>query len=175
MCAELETSSGVNTPVQNDGSAPQKNYPTGKIDTSGFDRGKAHSLDNEILAEENYYGIVEKVIIVSEEQLKKDGEKKRELRDFFTYFFSYFIFCQFIVLLILIFLSGSSEKFSISDVLLTTYIVSVFVETLGIIAAMVAFVFNSEEEVKIIDILNAVIANYQKPSKKGSEKDANKK
>lgn len=166
MCTASGTPGTANTPAQTEGSAPPPVYPTGKINTSNFDAVKANSLDNGILAEQNYYGIVEKVIDVSEEQLKKDGEKKRDLRDFFTYFFSYFILAQFIVLLALMFLNSSSEKFNISDALLTTYIISVFVETLGIIAAMVAFVFSSEEEVKIIDILNAVIANYQKPSKK---------
>lgn len=36
---------------------------------------------------------------------------------------------------------------------------------------MVAFIFNSKEEVNIIDTLNAAIANYQKLSEKNNKKE----
>lgn len=153
----------------------RKSYPTEEVNLS-FSSGDISSgtdLDNEILykTEENYSKIVEKVIEVSKSQLEKEGEKKRALRSFFTWFFSIFIAVQFAVLLVLLLIKGFNADFAISEALLTTYIISVFVETLGIIAAMVAFIFNSKEEVNIIDTLNAAIANYQKLSEKSNRKE----
>lgn len=153
----------------------KKNFPTMEVHASNLNEynQSGAALDNEILskAEENYGKIVEKVIDVSKDQLEKEGEKKRGLRSFFTCFFSVFIAVQFVALLVLLLIKGFNENFKISEALLTTYIVSVFVETLGIIAAMVAFIFNAKEEVNIINTLNAAIANYQKLSEKNRKKD----
>ncbi len=155
-------------------SAERKNYPTREVNPPSHSKAEPSGtdLDNEILyrTEENYSKVVEKVIDVSKNQLEKEGEKKRALRNFFTLFFSVFIAIQFVALLILLLIKGFNASFVISEALLTTYIISVFVETLGIIAAMVAFIFNSKEEVNIIDTLNAAIANYQKLTEQDNRK-----
>lgn len=166
------TQKGSNTGVN---ISQQSKYPTTKVDLSGVSASSpsGEDLDNKILyqVEENYSKIVEEVIEISKGQLEKEGETKRELRSLFTRFFSAFIFVQFAALLVLIFVKGFNKNFLISETLLTTYIISVFVETLGIIAAMVAFIFNSKEEVSIIDTLNAAIGNYQKFTERNNEKE----
>lgn len=151
----------------------RKNYPTTEVSPPSLSGVKTSGsdLDDGIFyrTEEYYSKIVEEVIRVSKGQLEEEGKKKRELRGFFTRLFSVFIIVQFIALLVLILIKGFSSTFAISEALLTTYIVSVFVETLGIIAAMVTFVFNSKEEVNIINTLNAAIANYQKLTEKDNK------
>ena len=156
----------------------RKEYPTTEVNPAGLSGGNpsGRDLDNGILSrvEENYSKIVEEVIEISKDQLEKEGEKKRKLRSFFTWFFSVFIAVQFVALLVLLLIKGFNGNFKISEALLTTYIISVFVETLGIIAAMVAFIFNAKEEVNIINTLNAAIANYQKLSEESHRKDNEK-
>ena len=150
-------------------------YPTGQviIDGNAVKGRKEGSLavsrmDNQILAdaEKSYSKTVDEVIRISGEQLTEEGKNKQKLRFFFTIFFSIFIASQFVILSVVIFLLGLQQDFVLPDGVLTAYIASVFVETLGVVALMVKFVFNSQEEVKIIDILNAVVVNYQKFNRK---------
>ena len=77
-------------------------------------------------------------------------------------FFSIFISVQFIALIVMLFLRGFIQAFDISDTLFTAYIVSVFVETLGIVAVMVKFAFDTKQEVEILSTLNGVIEHFQK-------------
>ena len=55
-----------------------------------------------------------------------------------------------------------SRQIQLSDNVLTVYMTSVFVETLGAVVVMIKYAFKADEEVRIIDILNAVVKNFQK-------------
>ena len=52
--------------------------------------------------------------------------------------------------------------FNISDDMLKIYIISVFLETLSVIAAMIAFAFSSKDETNIINALSEIVKVYQK-------------
>lgn len=58
--------------------------------------------------------------------------------------------------------NATCTSFSISDDLIKTYIVSAFVETLGVVAVMVRFAFDTKQEVEILSTLNGIVEHFQK-------------
>lgn len=46
--------------------------------------------------------------------------------------------------------------------MIKTYIVSAFVETLGVVAVMVRFAFDTKQEVEILSTLNGIVEHFQK-------------
>lgn len=121
-------------------------------------------LDSEIqrASEQSYNEIVNNVVSISKEQLDRQNINKQNIRKFFIKFFAVFISLQFLALIILLALRGAIDSFDISDTLFTSYIVSVFVETLGVVAVMVKFAFDSKQEVQILSTLNKVVEHFQK-------------
>lgn len=117
-------------------------------------------------SEEAYIRIVEEVVNMSGDNLTTIRKDKSVLRDSFVSLFCYIIKIQLVVLFIIFGLDALLPFFDIAENIIITYMSAVFVETLGVIAVMIAFAFKSNEEIKIIDILNSVVSNYQKYKEK---------
>lgn len=128
---------------------------------------RSNEMDGEIErdSERSYSEVVSKVVEISNEQLDRQDANKQSIRKIFTRFFTVFIILQFVVLSALLMFRGFVPSFDVSDELVTTYIVSVFVETLGVVASMVVFAFDTKQEVKILETLNRVVENFQKYKK----------
>lgn len=118
-------------------------------------------------SEASYNIIAHKIVKIAEDQLKSQNGSKITLKDNLSVFFKDFLMLQFIVLSFLLF----SEMIcnivwpnvdAISDQIILTFITSVFVETLGGIILMVVYAFNSSDEIRITEMLTAVIKTFQK-------------
>lgn len=109
-----------------------------------------------------YNKLVSEIINLSKTNLSELRTDKRSLREFFESFFVRIVSAQFMILILLLFLNATHTEFNISDTVLVSFMSSVFVQTLGGIVIMITFAFKSDEEVKIIDILNTFIQTYQK-------------
>lgn len=120
---------------------------------------KNRQNDIRILSEEEYLSTVKDVVIFSKENLKTIHEEKLDLRQRLIDFCLQVLSIQMVFLII--FLLGH-KQLGLSDSVLSVYMTAVFVETLGSVIVMVKYAFKSDEEVKIIDILNAVVKNFQK-------------
>ena len=113
-------------------------------------------------SEKAYIEIVRGVVEKSSASLTALREDKKNLRDSFVGLFKVLIMAQLIALAIVIIVKGFVPCFRISDNIVLTFMTTVFVETIGVIALMIAFAFTSKEEIEIINILNSVVENYQK-------------
>lgn len=112
---------------------------------------------------QHYDDIVEKIVGVSKDHLTDQNCRKTEMRKVFVIFFVVLLSFQIVALITLLALSAITViPFEITDNILATFITSVFVETLGAIIIMITFAFGSKEEVKVIELLIAVVKNYQK-------------
>ena len=109
-----------------------------------------------------YIDIAKNIVGVSEAQLYHQNKSKGLLRGGFTPYFKWLIVIQLLFLGVLLMLKGFCPCFHLNDVVIITYITSVFVETLGGVIVMVTYAFNSKEEVEATKILTGVIEHYQK-------------
>ena len=130
---------------------------------------KNRQNDIRILSEEQYLYTVNDVVIFSKENLKKIHEEKLNLRHRLIDFCLQVLGIQITFLMIFLFFG---KHLNISDNVLSVYMTAVLVETLGAVIVMIKYAFKSDEEVKSIDILNAVVKNFQKykDSKDSEEK-----
>lgn len=131
---------------------------------SGIDTGYAPYVGQETRSikdksEEMYLDIVQDVVVFSKRKLNSMHDEKELLRSRLIDFSLQMLGIQITFLLIFLFFSKSLE---ISDNVLSVYMTAVLVETLGAVIVMIKYAFKSDEEVKIIDILNAVVKNFQK-------------
>ena len=110
-------------------------------------------------SEETYLRIVQEVVRDSKWNLATMHEEKLDLRCRLIEFCLHALSVQMIFLIVLLLAHKALE---LSDGVLSVYMTAVFVETLGAVIVMVKYAFKSDEEVKIIDILNAVVKNFQK-------------
>lgn len=112
---------------------------------------------------ENYHEVVTNIIDISKEHLTHADKDKTSIRKTFIIIFSVMLFIQLAAIITFMALKAvESVAFDISDSLMTVFIGSVFVETLGVIGVMIGFAFASKDEVKIVKLLTAVINSYQK-------------
>lgn len=133
---------------------------------SAVEEGYSSGIDRDIgklqqESEASYNEIAHLIVNISNKQLIKQNNDKNGIRRFFMPFFSTFISLQFITLIVMLFMRGFGKLY-IPDSLFTAYIVSVFVETLGVIAVMVRFAFDTKQEVEILSTLNGIIEHFQK-------------
>lgn len=110
-------------------------------------------------SEETYLNIVQDVVDSSKEKLTIIHNEKLELRCKLIDFCLQILAIQIVFLFLFLILS---KLIGLSDNVLSVYMTAVFVETLGAVIIMIKYAFKSDEEVKIIDILNAVVKNFQK-------------
>lgn len=111
------------------------------------------------MSEETYLNIVQDVVGFSKENLSTMHEEKLELRSRLIDFCLQVLAIQMIFLIIFLLFA---KPIGLSDGVLSVFMTAVFVETLGAVIVMIKYAFKSDEEVKIIDILNAVVKNFQK-------------
>ena len=110
-------------------------------------------------SEEIYLEVVQDVVDFSKINLETIHFEKKLLRDRLIEFCLQILAIQLVFLFLFLVLR---QQMGLSDNVLSVFMTSVFVETLGAIFIMIKFAFKSDEEVKIIDILNAVVKNFQK-------------
>lgn len=124
----------------------------------------ADEIDNSLkmASEDAYIHIAEKIVENSCEQLRAQNDDKNELKSKFTGYFVWFITAQYAILVILIFIKAFYTNNNLSDTVIITYITSVFAETLGALVIMIKYAYDSKQEVNILQILNNVIACFQK-------------
>jgi len=134
--------------------------------TEDINSGNTPNIDKETKSikdrsEETYLDIVQDVVKNSKKNLTTIHEEKLDLRNRLIEFCLNILSVQMLFLIIFLLLS---KAIGLSDNVLSVYMTAVFVETLGSVIVMVKYAFKSDEEVKIIDILNAVVKNFQKYS-----------
>lgn len=137
------------------------------INTDNTPEIQTKSLSIKDKSEETYLGIVQDVVKSSKENLSKIHKEKLELRNRLINFCLQILTVQMIFLILFLVLS---RRIQLSDNVLTVYMTAVFVETLGAVVVMIKYAFKADEEVRIIDILNAIVKNFQKY---GDSKDDN--
>ena len=126
------------------------------------DNGEAPKMDRTTpISEKAYINTTDKIIDASVKQLNRQFHTKNKLKISFTKFFMWFISIQY-VFMICIFVGKAFFAPDFPDNIILTYIGSVFVETLGAIIIMIKHAFDSNQEVRILDILNGAISKYQK-------------
>ena len=149
----------VNGTVSVDASVvPQSNAN----DISAIDRS---ARQNAIDSDKDYRRITEKIIDKTCIQLSAHTEAKKPLRKKLSNFIIFLLSSQFFVLVGILFFNRK-WNLQISDFILNIYIVSVFVETLAGLIIMIKFAFDSQQEVELIKILNAIITNFKKYDEK---------
>ena len=124
----------------------------------------ASEIDNAFKrkSEDTYRKIALKIVDTSSKQLEEQNTSKNKLKSVFTRFFIIFVGIQYLVLVLLLFVKAFAPTINLTDTVIISYITSVFVETIGAIAIMIKYAFDSKQEVNILSILNSVISNYQK-------------
>ena len=154
--------------IPNDEKDGKNSSKSGELNASDIESYHPQQAEDRIRdiesdSDKGYQKIAERVVTISEDYLKKQDDRKKPLQESFNKFFTKLLGMQYIVMIGLFLLNSfSCIPFTISESLLMTYIVSVFVETLGAISVMLAFAFTSKEESNIVEVLNAVISNHQK-------------
>ena len=143
--------------------AATASVPCAEIDDSLLS-DDASEIDNALKrkSEDTYRKIALKIVDASSKQLEEQNTSKNRLKFVFTLFFIIFIGIQYLVLVSLLFIKAFFSTINLSDTVIISYITSVFVETLGAIAIMIKYAFDSKQEVNVLKILNGVISNYQK-------------
>lgn len=131
-------------------------------DVSAIDRS---ARQNAIDSDKDYRRITEKIIDKTCDQLKEHTGAKAPLRKTLSNFIIFLLTSQFLVLVGILFFNRKWDL-QITDFILNIYIVSVFVETLAGLIIMIKFAFDSQQEVELIKILNAIITNFKKYDEK---------
>lgn len=112
-------------------------------------------------SDDAYQKTTDKIVEISKEQLIKQYDSKKDLQKILSIFFVVFIAVQFLLLIVLLLIKGFYKDFKLENVVILSYMTSVFVETLGAIIIMIQFAFDSKQETKILSILSSVISNFK--------------
>lgn len=116
-------------------------------------------IDLRAASDQAYREITQTIVDKTVEHLEKQNTRKETLRSNLAKFIKCFLSIQFAVLCLVL---AFNKGLNISDTVISAFIVSVFAETLAGLIVMVKYAFDSEQEVKLIEILNSVVQNYQK-------------
>lgn len=129
---------------------------THDIETDEMDKTIGKSIKE---ANQKYQEIVNRIVGISGGYLDNQQDGKSRLRKIFVIFFISLLSVQMVSIIVFVLISIFHGK--ISDTLLITYISEVFVETLSAIIIMIRFAFASKDEVNIINLLTAIVNEYQ--------------
>lgn len=134
------------------------------------DQGKIDSQvqlvqQNGIESDRDYRKITQSIIDITKTQLEEHNKDKKPIRSNLLNFVRNLLVLQFAALVIFI-LTNSAYELGISDEVLRTFIVSVFVETLAGLIIMIKYAFDSKQEVELIKILNDIITHFKKYEEK---------
>ena len=113
-------------------------------------------------SERDYIKIANNIVSASIKQMRSQNNSKTILKTAFSRFFIRFITAQYIAMILIFAVQMLFPVTALPTEVLIVYISSVFVETLGAIVLMIKYAFDSGQETQVLDILNGVIANYQK-------------
>ena len=124
----------------------------------------ADSLDGSLKAKSEgaYIDIANKIVDSATDQLHEQNMSKNSLKKVFTVFFVVLLSVQYLSLAALLFIRAFQEKSLLSDTVIITYITSVFLETLGAVVIMIRYAFASDQETKVLTILNSIIERFKK-------------
>ena len=111
------------------------------------------------ISDTTYQKIAQRIVDITEANLKKQEENKKALRKPLQNFITVLLSLQFTVLVLAMFLNDFCLH--IEADLIKTYIVSVFAETLLGLTIMISFAFSNKEEIQLISILNSVISEFK--------------
>lgn len=127
-----------------------------------------HDIESELEenSEKEYLKTVNKIVDKSIEQLNDQNKNKTGLRKKFFDIFASLVFIQLIFIMLIVILQGAVQEFNVETAVIVAIISSGFVETLGAIILMIKFCFDSNQEVKILEILKGVVEHFQKYKKK---------
>lgn len=112
-------------------------------------------------SDDSYQKTAREIVKISKDQLNKQYRSKRSMQNILLNFFVSLLLSQFFFIIVTVMLKGLNENFVLSDQIILVLITSVFVETLGVIAIMVRFAFNSNQEIEIISILHSYIKDFK--------------
>ena len=123
------------------------------------------SIDKKVVQDEKsddtYQETASRIVDISEMQLNNQHDSKMILQKRLLWFFIALLSVQTIAIIAVVLLNGFWERFTLNDGVVISFITSAFVETLGVVALMVKFAFNNEQETKIISILNSYIEHFK--------------
>ena len=123
------------------------------------------SIDRRVVQDEKsddtYQETASRIVDISEIQLNNQHDSKTKLQKRLLWFFIALLSVQTIAIVVVILLNGFNKRFQLNDGVIIAFITSAFVETLGVVALMVKFAFNNEQETKIISILNSYIEHFK--------------
>ena len=144
-------------------------FKKGKSITSEADAKISEYIELE--SNEYYNDVVNSIVTTASDYLSNAEGEKRNLRKIFFRFFICILILQLIsVIVFTLFDATGWFGFEMTDNMLSVFIGSVFVETLAAIGVMIAFAYASNDEVKIIELLTAVVESYQKYNINKNEK-----
>ena len=164
---------GSDVPKGPNASGPANdNFPKLQIEFRGVTTRKSADqgeIDNQVqLVQQNgiesdrdYRKITQEIIEITKGQLEEHNNDKKPLRRDLLDFVKNLLASQFVALVIFI-LTNSTYELGISDEVLRTFIISVFVETLAGLIIMIKYAFDSKQEVELIKILNEIITHFKK-------------
>ena len=114
-------------------------------------------------SDENYNTTVNRIIGIADIYLPNHQKSKGKIRMIFMILFSALLILQLLATILFIWLSAVSDNgFNVNPTIMTTFIVSIFVETLSIVGIMIKFAFEAKDEVTIIKLLSDIVKNYKK-------------
>ncbi len=140
--------------------------PSGDVALRNVDKG----LTLEEKSDETYREVTTRVVNITEKNLEKQTESKENIRKELLPFIRWFLVLQYTVLCIV--LVFNNAILHLNTTIITTYIVSVFAETLAGLIIMIKYAFDPKQEVELLKVLNAVVSDYQKV--KGTKTDEKK-
>ena len=124
-------------------------------------------LDNIVAdSEDGYRRVVEKIVGITDTELRNQSNSKKNIKKIFTTFFISFVSVQYVALVMVLIMLGF-DFIQLAEPIIITYMTSVFAETLGAVIIMIQYAFSSKQEVQLIKILNNAIENYKKYNEKG--------
>lgn len=134
-----------------------KGSPAGKVDEEA-----KNSLAIAGESDKEYREITRRIIDITETELSNRATTKNPLRKDLLKYIKGLLSVQFLVLVGMLFCQIFSIGNEIDSTIFNVYIVSVFAETLAGLIVAVKFAFNSEEETKLIEVLNLIVEHFQK-------------
>ena len=126
----------------------QEDIESRKIDSTDQDLLKS---DPGIFFENQYSKLSREIVDFSKTQVSESVKEKKVQKRKVLNFLICFIKIQFVVLVLMILLNGFDFiKFNLANDIITVYMTSVFVETLGIIFFIVKFLFTAGKQIYCI-------------------------
>jgi len=136
---------------------------------SYFDEGLDYDVENRFDENKGYLKLHQNIVKHSFRILYNTINNKCKTKAQLKWYFIGFLSIQFIAILIIIL--KNDKIFRLSDEIIITLIISVFVETLAVVGFMVKFYFISEEEIEYIKTIQKVAEKYKRKNDSNIDED----